>query len=85
MSLNAGKHMRRPILLALTLFLVSSMHSNAGGLVKDGLRALVDHHRGQIKGGGCRRDFAEAEGKGASKIREMLDASRTVVEKMLSA
>jgi alanyl-tRNA synthetase len=98
------------------------------GLDKDGLRALVDQHRGQIKsgvvvlaspsdgkvsivvgvtpdltkkvpagqvvkqlapivggGGGGRPDFAEAGGKDASKIREMLDASRGVVEKLLSA
>jgi alanyl-tRNA synthetase len=98
------------------------------GLDKNGLRALVDQHRGQIKsgvvvlaspgdgkvsivvgvtpdltkkapagqivkqlapivggGGGGRPDFAEAGGKDASKIREMLDASRGVVEKMLGA
>jgi alanyl-tRNA synthetase len=98
------------------------------GLDKDGLRALVDQHRGQIKsgvvvlaspsdgkvsivvgvtadltkkvpagqvvkqlapivggGGGGRPDFAEAGGKDASKIGEMLEASRGVVEKMLSA
>jgi alanyl-tRNA synthetase len=98
------------------------------GLDKDGLRALVDQHRGQIKsgvvvlaspsdgkvsivvgvtpdltkkapagqivkqlapivggGGGGRPDFAEAGGKDATKIREMLEASRGVIEKMLSA
>jgi alanyl-tRNA synthetase len=98
------------------------------GLDKDGLRALVDQHRGQIKsgvvvlaspsdgkvsivvgvtpdltkkvpagqvvkqlapivggGGGGRADFAEAGGKDASKIGEMLAASRGVVEKMLSS
>jgi alanyl-tRNA synthetase len=97
------------------------------GLDKDGLRALVDQHRGQIKsgvvvlaapsdgkvsivvgvtpdltkkvpagqvvkqlapivggGGGGRADFAEAGGKDASKIGEMLAASRGVVEKMLT-
>jgi alanyl-tRNA synthetase len=97
------------------------------GLDKDGLRALVDQHRGQIKsgvvvlaapadgkvsivvgvtpdltkkvpagqvvkqlapivggGGGGRPDFAEAGGKDASKIAEMLAASKDVVEKMLS-
>jgi alanyl-tRNA synthetase len=97
------------------------------GLDKDGLRALVDQHRGQIKsgvvvlaspsdgkvsivvgvtpdlttkapagqivkqlapivggGGGGRPDFAEAGGKDASKIGEMLAASRTVLEKMLA-
>jgi alanyl-tRNA synthetase len=97
------------------------------GLDKDGLRALVDQHRGQIKsgvvvlaspadgkvsivvgvtpdltkrvpagqvvkqlapivggGGGGRPDFAEAGGKDASKITELLAASRGVIEKMLS-
>jgi alanyl-tRNA synthetase len=98
------------------------------GLDKDGLRALVDQHRTQIKsgvvvlaspsdgkvaivvgvtpdltkkapagqivkqlapivggGGGGRPDFAEAGGKDASKIADMLKASREVVEKMLTA
>jgi len=36
-------------------------------------------------GGGGRPDFAEAGGKDASKIAELLSASRIVVEKMLSA
>jgi alanyl-tRNA synthetase len=97
------------------------------GLDKDGLRALVDQHRGQIKsgvvviaspsdgkvsivvgvtpdltkkvpagqvvkqlapivggGGGGRPDFAEAGGKDASKIGELLAASRGVIEKMLN-
>jgi alanyl-tRNA synthetase len=36
-------------------------------------------------GGGGRPDFAEAGGKDAAKISEMLAASRGVVEKMLSA
>ena len=36
-------------------------------------------------GGGGRPDFAEAGGKDASRIPEMLAASRGVVEKMLSA
>jgi len=97
------------------------------GLDKDGLRALVDRHRDQIKsgvvvlaapgdgkvsvvvgvtpdlakkvpagqvvkqlapivggGGGGRPDFAEAGGKDASKIGEMLAASRSVIEKMLA-
>ena len=36
-------------------------------------------------GGGGRPDFAEAGGKDASKIAEMLAASRGVVEKMLSS
>jgi len=35
-------------------------------------------------GGGGRPDFAEAGGKDASKIGEMLAASRGVIEKMLS-
>jgi len=35
-------------------------------------------------GGGGRPDFAEAGGKDASKIGEMLAASKTVVEKMLA-
>jgi len=98
------------------------------GLDKDGLRALVDQHRSQIKsgivvlaspsdgkvsivvgvtpdlmkrvpagqvvkqlapivggGGGGRPDFAEAGGKDASKIDEMLAASRGVVEKLLTS
>jgi len=98
------------------------------GLDKDGLRALVDRHRDQIKsgvvvlaspsdgkvsvvvgvtpdlikkvpagqvvkqlaaivggGGGGRPDFAEAGGKDASKIPEMLAASRGVIEKMLTS
>jgi alanyl-tRNA synthetase len=95
------------------------------GLDKDGLRALVDRHRDQIKsgvvvlaapsdgkvlivagvtpdlvkkipagqvvkqlapivggGGGGRPDFAEAGGKDPSKIGELLEASRGVVEKL---
>jgi alanyl-tRNA synthetase len=36
-------------------------------------------------GGGGRPDFAEAGGKDASKIDEMLAASRGVVEKMLAS
>jgi len=98
------------------------------GLDKDGLRALVDRHRDQIKsgvvvlaapmdgkvlivagvtpdlvkkipagqvvkqlapivggGGGGRPDFAEAGGKDPSKIGELLEASRSVVEKLASA
>jgi len=98
------------------------------GLDKDGLRALVDRLRDQIKsgvvvlaapgdgkvvvvvgvtpdltkrvpagqvvkqlapivggGGGGRPDFAEAGGKDATKVGEMLAASRTVVEKLLTA
>jgi len=35
-------------------------------------------------GGGGRPDFAEAGGKDPSKIREMLDAARGVIEKMVS-
>ena len=36
-------------------------------------------------GGGGRPDFAEAGGKDASKIQELLSASRVVVEKLLSS
>jgi alanyl-tRNA synthetase len=107
---------------------VTLVAREVSGLDKDGLRALVDQHRGQIKsgvvvlaspsngkvsivvgvtpdltkkvpagqvvkqlapivggGGGGRPDFAEAGGKDASKIGELLAASRGVVEKMLSA
>jgi alanyl-tRNA synthetase len=107
---------------------VTLVAREVSGLDKDGLRALVDQHRGQIKSGvvvlaspsdgkvsivvgvtpdltkkvpagqvvkqlapivggsgGGRPDFAEAGGKDASKIGEMLAASRGVVEKMLSA
>jgi alanyl-tRNA synthetase len=35
-------------------------------------------------GGGGRPDFAEAGGKDASKIGEMLAAARTIIEKMLT-
>jgi alanyl-tRNA synthetase len=35
-------------------------------------------------GGGGRPDFAEAGGKDASKIQDLLEASRTLVEKMLT-
>jgi alanyl-tRNA synthetase len=99
-----------------------------GGLDKDGLRALVDQQRSQIRSGvvvlaapsdgkvsivvgvtpdltkkapagdivkqlapivggrgGGRPDFAEAGGKDASKIGELLAASRGVVEKLLGS
>jgi alanyl-tRNA synthetase len=36
-------------------------------------------------GGGGRPDFAEAGGKDASRVAELLSASRGVVEKLLSA
>jgi len=36
-------------------------------------------------GGGGRPDFAEAGGKDPSKIGELLEASRSVVEKLASA
>jgi alanyl-tRNA synthetase len=95
------------------------------GVDKDGLRALVDRHRDQIKsgvvvlagavegrvlvvagvtadlakkipagtvvkklapivggGGGGRPDFAEAGGKDASKIEELLSAARVVVAEL---
>ena len=35
-------------------------------------------------GGGGRPDFAEAGGKDPSKIREMLDSARDVIEKLVS-
>ena len=106
---------------------VTLIAREVGGLDKDGLRALVDRHRDQIKSGvvviaapsegklsivvgvtadltkkapageivkqlapmvggrgGGRADFAEAGGKDASKIAEMLAASRGVVEKLLT-
>ena len=50
----------------------------AGQIVKQ-LAALVGG------GGGGRPDFAEAGGRDASKIQEMLAASRGIVEQMLSA
>jgi alanyl-tRNA synthetase len=36
-------------------------------------------------GGGGRPDFAEAGGKDPSKIGELLEASRAVIEKLASA
>jgi alanyl-tRNA synthetase len=112
---------------AVTVAGVTLVAREVSGLDKDGLRALVDQHRGQIKsgivvlaspgdgkvsivvgvtpdltnkapagqivkqlapivggGGGGRPDFAEAGGKDASKIGEMLAASKGVVEKMLA-
>jgi alanyl-tRNA synthetase len=127
-ALSSGGTGRSPQDEAIDVAGVKLVAREVAGLDKDGLRALVDQHRGQIKsgvvvlaspsdgkvsivvgvtpdltkkvpagqvvkqlapivggGGGGRPDFAEAGGKDASKIGEMLAASREVVEKMLSA
>src|SRR5213079_1134372 len=71
-SANDGK---AQIVVSVTADLTSRV--KAGQLVKE-LAPMVGG------AGGGRPDFAEAGGKDASKIGEMLAAARTVVEKMLS-
>ena len=66
---------RASLVVAVTKDLAGKVH--AGNIVK----ALAPLFGGR---GGGRPDFAEAGGKDASKIAEMLAASRGVVEKMLT-
>jgi alanyl-tRNA synthetase len=73
--LAAGSDGKAQIVVAVTPDLTSRI--KAGQIVKE-LAPIVGG------GGGGRPDFAEAGGKLPEKIDEMLEASRTVIEKLLS-
>jgi len=73
--LAAGNDGKVQVVVAVTPDLTSRI--KAGQIVKE-IAPIVGG------GGGGRPDFAEAGGKQPEKIDEMLEASRTVIEKLLS-
>jgi alanyl-tRNA synthetase len=73
--LAAGSDGKVQVVVAVTADLTSRI--KAGQIVKE-IAPIVGG------GGGGRPDFAEAGGKQPEKIDEMLEASKTVIEKLLS-